>query len=123
MRRVKTFLSSFFIIGSAAGLCALGCELKDPCDPGQTLEYGLCSPPAADGGAGGALVCEELVIEGEPNVGASCTEGGDECMGGTVCGAPQLPECVALCGECDAFFENCPSGLNCTNFGEASVCF
>jgi hypothetical protein len=122
MKRVTSLHYGLLILGCALGVYAQGCELKDPCDPGQTYEYGLCLPPTAEGGAGGAPVCEELTIEGEPNVGDPCTEGGDECTGGTICGAPRLPECLALCGECDAFFENCPSGLTCRNLGPASLC-
>ena len=117
----------------ASSLAFAGCELNDPCDPGQEFKHGLCileaspEPPGgggesgcqqAEGGAGGEGECIE-----PPNVGATCTEGGDECVGETVCGAPQLPECVALCGPGDPFEENCPQGLSCTDFGQAIVCF
>lgn len=125
------------ILLSVASLAAVlffaACELKEPCDPGQEFKYGLCiqqeatEPPggggssgceAADGGAGGAVECIQ-----PPNAGEMCTEGGDECVGGAVCGAPQLPECVALCGTGDPFEESCPEGLSCLDVGQASVCF
>lgn len=113
-------------------LLSAACELKDPCDPGQEFKYGVCiipDPPPkgaggepgcemAPGGAGGEDECIEA-----PNVGDECTEGGDECVGETVCGAPQLAQCVALCGPGDPFEDGCPNDLTCTDFGEASVCF
>lgn len=121
-------------LSSAVALLAVAaCELNEPCDPGQEFKYGLCIEEAApepsggggesgcdeaEGGAGGEVECIE-----PPNPGTSCTEGGDECVGGTVCGAPQLPECVALCAPGDPFEEGCPDGLSCIDAGQASVCF
>jgi hypothetical protein len=126
---------SFLALASILLVLAVSaCELSDPCDPGQEFKYGVCiipstTPPPnggggesgceqAPGGAGGEVECVE-----PPNAGATCTEGGDECVGETVCGAPQLPQCVALCGPGDPFEGKCPDGLSCTDFGEAIVCF
>lgn len=127
----KLILFSLFVV--VPSYVSTACELNDPCDPDQEYKYGVCiipDPPPAEGsgggsgcdesqgGAGGAVEC---VVP--PNVGTTCTEGGDECVGETVCGAPQLPQCVALCGPGDPFEGSCPNDLTCTDFGEASVCF
>lgn len=105
----------------------VGCEIEEPCDPGQNHEHGLCVPAAEEPSMGGAPMCEDTGMGGFDtsleNHGTACTEGGDECLGGTVCGAPELPECTALCGPCDPFFEACPEGTECTDFGRAIVCF
>ncbi len=129
---MKKFVSPVLAVGIGCWLAATGCELNDPCDPGQKVEYGVCVPDdAPPEGAGGDTSCDEIaggaggevVCVDPPNFGASCTEGGEECLGGTVCGAPQLPECIGLCGPGDPFDGNCPSGTTCTDFPEASVCF
>lgn len=120
---------------AVSSLVFAACELNDPCDPGQEFKHGVCILPdtttpssggqggepgcdQAPGGAGGEVECVE-----PPNVGDTCTEGGNECVGETVCGAPQLPQCVALCGPGDPFEDSCPGGLSCTDFGQAIVCF
>lgn len=119
---------------AVSSLAFAACELNDPCDPDQEFKYGVCilpdtTPPS--GGEGGEPGCDQgpggAGGEGEciepPNVGEACTEGGDECVGETVCGAPQFPECVALCGAGDPFEDSCPNGLTCTDLGQASLCF
>lgn len=127
----KFVFPSLALIGTTWSL-TVACELNDPCDPGQTFEYGVCLPADPENeGAGGEGGCDEMaggaggVVEciEPPNFGTRCTEGGDECVGGTVCGAPQLPKCIGLCGPGDPFEGSCPDGLSCTDFPEASVCF
>lgn len=126
---------TLLLLATVVALPALvACELNDPCDSDQEFEYGVCILPEAtppSGGAGGESGCDQAPggASGEvecalpPNVGDACTEGGDECVGETVCGAPQLPQCVALCGPGDPFEDACPGGLSCTDFGQAIVCF
>lgn len=124
MKTTKPFLLTTALLA----LGALGCEIEEPCDKDQTVEYGLCVPPEPGGGGSGAggsdpVECEELPDgEGPVNTGVACTEGGTECTGGTVCGAPEFPQCVAACGVCDFFFESCPDSTSCTEFPQGSVC-
>lgn len=48
-----------------------------------------------------------------PNFGATCDDQTD-CTGGTVCAAPQLPQCIGMCGSGDPFEDSCPDGTTCT---------
>ncbi len=116
-----------FLLSLLTGLVLYSsCTINEPCDPGQSLSHGLCVESPPDPGLGGGPQCEDTGMGGFDtslqNEGEACTEGGDECLGGTVCGAPERPLCTALCGPCDPFFEACPNGTNCTDVGRAIVC-
>ncbi len=112
----------FAILSCLAFACATiysGCTVKEPCGSNQEEVLGLCRDIAegtggsdgtggetSEGGAGGDTGTAE------PNFGAACTAQSD-CTGGLVCGEPQLPKCLAQCGEGDPFEGMCPPDTNC----------
>ncbi len=125
MKRGKIMRTKLLLVtvsALAGALVVLGCTIDEPCDPGQVVEVGLCITPMPDdpaGGAGGATAPEEE----KPNFDADCAEM-SECLAGTVCGAPDLPKCIGLCGPDDPFEDNCPSDKSCTEVRPGtSICF
>ncbi|HSC88235.1 MAG TPA: hypothetical protein VLC09_13220 [Polyangiaceae bacterium] len=99
---MKLILSALLLVGAAS---VLACQEEDPCDPGQTLgENGLCYR--------------------RPNWGESC-EQIDECEGGLLCLAPDLPYCTQVnCNPDPAQDTVCPDTYTCVETGTnpATVC-
>lgn len=135
-------------LGFVVSCLFIGCQLDSACDEDESVEYGLCVPiPEGDGdgdgtggvmgdgdgdgdaggagGAGGDANGDGDAPVEEANFGADCTEGGDECKGGLICAAPQLPYCTQVsCAEGEANEGVCPSNMTCIPTGQEppSIC-
>jgi hypothetical protein len=95
-----------------------GCELGDtPCDPGQTLDHGLCYPAAPDASNMDAGDDDDAGGPGDASAdpfagfGDECSEQSECAPYGLVCGMSFLPYCTRT--NCTGVPNGCPGGWTC----------
>ena len=109
-----------------AVVALLGCD-DDWCDPGHTLEQGVCLEPAepdaeptdADVGAAPDAGVDAVVVDADPNAlpelfGADCTEQSDcDFERGGCAIQPGMDVGYCTFQHCDAGAMDCPEGHTC----------
>lgn len=94
-------------------LPTLGCDPRDPCDPGQYADHGACYPrlPGLDAGGSDAASADGAAKNPGATFGTPCTTHAQCGEDAPNCGAPMLSYCTAV--NCMSGAATCPADWEC----------